>query len=107
MVPSYIGISAGTASRNVIASGAVSKLNSSCSAAASPFQSCAIFASPSLSILDLLTLGPAKLAGVLRTAIGPASLAEQLAVRGTRAHACISTYEPLAFRRLLLSPDVP
>jgi hypothetical protein len=28
---------------------------------------------------------PAKLAGVLRTAIGPASLAGQLAVRSTRA----------------------
>ncbi len=31
------------------------------------------------------TTHPAKLAGVLRTAIGPASLAGQLAVRSTRA----------------------
>src|SRR6267143_15623 len=79
MVPSYTGIPAGTASRNVIAIGAMSKLNSSCSSAANPFQSCAICASPSLSIVDSLTLGPASLAGVLH----------------------------LACRRLLLSPDVP
>src|SRR6266849_2774129 len=92
IVPSYTGIPAGTASRNVIAIGAMSKLNSSCSSAANPFQSCAICASPSLSIVDSLTLRPAKLAGLLRPAIGPASLAGVL---------------HLACRRLLLSPDVP
>src|SRR6266446_1015300 len=51
---------------------------------------------------------PAKLAGVLRTAIGPASLAGQLAVRSTRAQhlAHVESHEIVIelFALLLLSP---
>src|SRR5262245_36527076 len=85
MVPAYTGIPTGTASRNVIAIGTMSKFNSSCNSAANPFHSCSIFASPSRSIVDSPPSAPPN--WVLRTAT--------------------SCAQYLAFRRLLLSPDVP
>src|SRR5215510_2110237 len=101
MAPSYTGIPVGTASRNVIAIGAMSKLNSSCNSAANPFQSCAIFTSPSLSIVDSLTLDPAKLVEQLLCAALSVPTASSLPRRPTRLHTWVGIV-PYSSERLVL-----